>query len=113
MNAIDKLLDALETCHICGGTLHLEDVEPTHCEDCSSDCEEHEAPDCEPMYMLVRNARSENTALRAGLVRWLEAFAGTPPEALWELRELRMRQVSIQVDKKDYEAARKRLEELR
>ena len=44
LDAISALLDALETCHVCGGTLHLEDVEPTHCEDCSSYCEDHEEP---------------------------------------------------------------------
>ena len=112
LDAISALLDALETCHVCGGTLHLEDVEPTHCEDCSSYCEDHEEPACAPMYLLVRNARAENTALRAELRHWLEEIAGTPPEALWQMQDDRLRYVEIQIAKKDYEAARKRLEEL-
>ena len=112
LDAISALLDALETCHVCGGTLHLEDVEPTHCEDCSSYCEDHEEPACAPMYLLVRNARAENTALRAELRHWLEEIAGTPPEALFEMRHPKIPCVTVRVDKADYAAARKRLEEL-
>lgn len=64
--------------------------------------------------MLERGRlEAENAALRAELVRWLEAFAGTPPEALFEMRHPKIPCVMVQVDKKDYEAARKRLEELR
>lgn len=54
---ITALLDALETCHICCGTLALDDVGPTHCENCSSDCDEHEAPACAPLSQLHSEAR--------------------------------------------------------
>ena len=56
---------------------------------------------------------AENAALRTELVRWLEAFAGTPPETLFEMRHPKIPCVMVQVDKTNYEAARKRLEELR
>ena len=51
-----KLLDAMETCHICKGALILEDG-PIHCEDCSSDCEEHDEPECESVYSLHGKVR--------------------------------------------------------
>lgn len=57
LTRINALLDALETCHICGGTLTLDDVEPTHCENCSSHCDEHEAPECVPLSQLHSEAR--------------------------------------------------------
>jgi len=63
---IQKLLDALETCHVCKGKLHLEDVEPTHCEDCSWDCEDHAEPACEPLYVLVRKARRALKGIEEG-----------------------------------------------
>jgi hypothetical protein len=40
-----ELVDAMNTCHQCGGTVLVEDG-PIHCEDCSSDCSHHQAPDC-------------------------------------------------------------------
>jgi hypothetical protein len=46
-----ELLSALETCHICKGLLIVEDG-PMHCEDCSSDCEDHEEPVCESLYVI-------------------------------------------------------------
>ena len=52
------LLDAMETCHICQGVLSLDDIGPTHCENCSGDCDDHEAPECKPIYVLCRNLRS-------------------------------------------------------
>ena len=55
---------------------------------------------------------AENAALRTELVRWLEEIAGAPPEAMWESRYSSIKYVGIRVGKKDYEAARKRLEEL-
>lgn len=63
---IQKLLDALETCHICKGKLHLEDVEPTCCENCSGDCEEHDGPACEPLYVLVWKARGALKGIKEG-----------------------------------------------
>lgn len=59
--AADALLAAMETCHICGATLSL-DIGPVHCEDsCSSDCSEHEEPNCvsvDVLYARVRAALS-------------------------------------------------------
>jgi hypothetical protein len=45
LNAADALVTTAETCHICQGTLLVEEG-PAHCEDCSWDCDEHEQPDC-------------------------------------------------------------------
>lgn len=55
-------LDALDTCHVCGGKLHLEDREPTHCEDCSAHCEDHEEPECDSIFVQHNRVRN---ALRA------------------------------------------------
>lgn len=44
--SLSALVSFLETCHICGGVLHLEDAGPTYCENCSSDCEEHDGESC-------------------------------------------------------------------
>lgn len=49
LNKIQELLSAMETCHICGGILSL-DEGATHCEDCSWDCDEHDEPECKPMW---------------------------------------------------------------
>jgi len=57
LEAISALLDAMETCHVCQGTLSLDDVEPTHCENCSWDCDEHPEPGCIPLYVLHLNAK--------------------------------------------------------
>lgn len=56
--AIDELLTKLETCHVCGAKLHLEDVEPAFCENCSSYCEDHDEPACIPFYQLFNKARA-------------------------------------------------------
>lgn len=45
------LLEAMETCHICKGLILLEEA-PVHCEDCSWDCDEHDEPNCTPIYVL-------------------------------------------------------------
>ncbi len=67
--AIEKLLTAMEKCHICGVllSLDLDDAEPTHCENCSEDCEDHTAryPACSPMWVLHRAARMALEVLRA------------------------------------------------
>ena len=63
---ITALLDAMETCHVCGGTLALDDVEPTHCENCSWDCNEHDAPECTPLHHLHREARRALGVLSGG-----------------------------------------------
>ena len=45
LSAAKALVDAMETCHICLGTI-LVDEDPVHCEDCSFDCDEHQLPAC-------------------------------------------------------------------
>lgn len=54
--AVVELLDTMETCHVCGAVLLL-DEGPVHCENCSYDCEDHEAPDCVPIFQLHANVR--------------------------------------------------------
>lgn len=56
MEQATVLLDAMETCHICQGALLLQE-EAVHCEDCSVDCENHEEPECTPIYVLHRSLR--------------------------------------------------------
>lgn len=56
LDSIRDLLHALNTCHVCHGKLHLEDVEPTACENCSSHCEDHEPPECTPLDVLHADA---------------------------------------------------------
>ena len=57
LKRIEELLDAMETCHMCGGVLSLDDVEPTHCENCSGDCDGHDEPKCVPLYFLHSQAK--------------------------------------------------------
>ena len=57
LSVIDEFLTRIETCHICGGKLHLEDIDVTFCENCSSDCEDHDEPSCVPFYQLFNKAR--------------------------------------------------------
>lgn len=55
------LLDAMETCHDCGGTLLIDDG-AAHCEDCSSGCEHHDPPDCigiDVLHARLRRAVNE------------------------------------------------------
>ena len=60
------LVSALNTCHVCTGEVCLDTTEPTHCEDCSADCECHEEDECVPIYVLVDKVRA---AIRAALKR--------------------------------------------
>ena len=69
LDAISALLDAMETCHICQGVLGLDDMEPAHCEDCSWDCDEHEEPECIPLYVLHHRAKRAVAAMRAAKER--------------------------------------------
>lgn len=46
LDAVEALVDAMETCHQCKGTLTFDDVDPAHCEDCSCDCDNHDEPPC-------------------------------------------------------------------
>jgi len=45
------LVDAMETCHECKGTVLVEE-RPVHCEDCSGDCDSHEGAECPTIYGL-------------------------------------------------------------
>lgn len=63
LEAAEKLLDAMETCHICKDAIML-DESLVCCEDCSSDCDEDDFPNCVPIYALHQAARkSSKTAL--------------------------------------------------
>jgi len=52
-DAANKLIAAMDTCHICGGVLIVEEG-PSHCENCSYDCEGHEGEECTPIYEYHR-----------------------------------------------------------
>lgn len=58
------LADALNTCHVCSGEVCLDTTDPTHCRDCSADCECHEGDECVPLYVLVNNVRAAIRAVR-------------------------------------------------
>lgn len=61
-----ELVDAMETCHACSGTV-LVDEEMIHCEDCPSGCEHHDPPDCPTLYDLhlrLKNALKSERALK-------------------------------------------------
>ena len=46
VKAARALADAMETCHICQSVLLVEKG-PTYCESgCSSDCDDHDMPEC-------------------------------------------------------------------
>lgn len=64
---INELLAAMNTCHVCQGTLHLEDSEPVHCENCSACCEDHDEPDCTPISRLHENASRAISQLEKAL----------------------------------------------
>lgn len=63
---IRDLLTFMETCHICQGTLCLDDG-PVHCENCSSDCDEHDQPDCLSMERFHIDASIELTQIQDAL----------------------------------------------
>jgi hypothetical protein len=54
--ASKELVDVMETCHICGGNVLVDDG-PVHCEDCSYDCENHDEPECTSIYDLHRKLK--------------------------------------------------------
>ena len=58
------LVSALNTCHVCAGEVCLDTTEPTHCEDCSADCECHEEDECVPIYVLVDKVSAAIRAAR-------------------------------------------------
>lgn len=59
-----KLVDAMETCHICKGAI-LVTEEPVHCEDCSYDCDDHDGPECATLESLHRNLKTALYKARA------------------------------------------------
>ena len=63
------LLDALEYCHHCGGQLALDEPLVSHCESCSCDCDDHDEPECTPIYVL-------HDRLRKALARIEEVSRG-------------------------------------
>ena len=52
-----SLVDAMETCRICKGTVLVEES-AVHCEDCSDDCDYHEGPECVWIYDLHRDLKA-------------------------------------------------------
>ena len=62
--ASSALVCALDTCHVCAGEVCLDTTEPTHCEDCSADCECHEGDECVPIYVLVDKVSAAIRAAR-------------------------------------------------
>lgn len=50
-SAAIALVEAMETCHICQGTV-LVSEQATNCENCSWDCDEHDGPSCPSIYVL-------------------------------------------------------------
>ena len=63
---IEALLHAMETCHVCKGTLYLAEIEPAHCEDCSWDCDDHPEPECTPLWTLHAKAKLAVKAFMEG-----------------------------------------------
>jgi len=58
LSSVEALLHAMETCHICQAVLLLADRGPvSHCEDCTSDCEDHPEPSCESLQVLHSKAK--------------------------------------------------------
>lgn len=57
-----ELTDAMETCHICKGTVLVEE-QPVHCEDCSWDCDNHEGSECPTLYGLHLALKNRLTAI--------------------------------------------------
>lgn len=64
--AFATYLDALEYCHQCGGQLAMDDIDPSHCENCSGDCNSHDEPNCAPIYVLHDRCRKALAQLDAG-----------------------------------------------
>ena len=56
VEAAKILVSAIETCHVCQGTV-LVNEGPTHCEDCSWDCEEHDGQECPRLDSLHGNLK--------------------------------------------------------
>lgn len=70
--AASTLLDAMETCHICKGLIQIDDG-PTHCEDCSWDCQEHEGDECPTVWTLHQRLRAALASPAPAYVPAMEA----------------------------------------
>jgi len=68
----EELVYALQTCHICKCVV-LVDEGPIHCEDCSSDCEDHEEPNCPSISDL-------HSALKRALAGAAAVYPASPGE---------------------------------
>ena len=66
--AAKALADTMETCHICEGTVLVEEG-PIHCEDCSYYCEEHEGPECPRLDNLHADLKRALAAMEAERVK--------------------------------------------
>ena len=60
--AARSLVHGMETCHECKGTVLVEE-QPTHCEDCSQDCDYHEGAECPTLYGLHLELKRKLAAL--------------------------------------------------
>lgn len=60
--AATALVAAMETCHLCQGLILIEEG-PTHCENCSYDCEEHDEPNCIGIDVLHARLKAALAAL--------------------------------------------------
>jgi hypothetical protein len=52
LKAIEEYIESVRTCHNCKSIVCLDDVYPTTCENCPSDCDSHSEPECEMPYVL-------------------------------------------------------------
>ena len=62
--AAQTLADGMETCHVCRGTVLVEEG-AVNCEDCSACCDDHEEPECPTLYDLHLDLKRKLAAYRA------------------------------------------------
>lgn len=84
---IQEFLESTETCHICQGVLSLDDVGPTHCENCSWDCDEHDGPECPTVQSQHQQAKRSIAALKERMEQ-AERISGELLRALEENESL-------------------------
>jgi hypothetical protein len=63
----EALVDTMETCHICKGTIMVGDPkgDGVHCEDCTGDCDSHDEPNCHSVESLHTNVKRALAAYNA------------------------------------------------
>ena len=64
VEAAEDFLSGIDTCHVCGAALMLLEG-PAYCSDCSSDCQDHDEPECGEL-------RPKHQRLRAALAAYRE-----------------------------------------